>query len=221
MHTRSFIYQVNLIAVQYFNPAYAPAEHDDFTQKMTKLECQTPSRFYQKLISSISSKELLQCLNSIESGTALYNFSFQSQPRLILDPDEPDQPVCLKKLLPELPLPREIYFLGRQEIKEPLQCYSASFNTQANKILDADFLSRKLNFMLSFPISRELKNDRDLLIWLMVTTFDLLSRGLDGGGKQIHADVVPEQLCRQCFENDPYFEDKKSEKIPPALWNDQ
>ena len=219
MHTRSFIDQVNLVAVQYFTPSYLPSEHDDFKKKMEKLDCRAPSEFYQKLYNSLTAKELIQCLNSIESGQAQYIFSFQAQPKLDVDPDE-NQPDCLKKLLPSIPLPREIYFLGKVDPKQALECYSASFNTEQGSLMGTGILTKKLKFQIPFPLSRELKSDRDLLIWLMVTTLDLMSQGLDGGGKQIHADVVPDSTCRQCFGKDPLFDAKKSEKIPASMWND-
>ena len=210
-YTQSSIRQIDLLAVQYFAPSYEASDLDEENEKIQKISCEAPSQYYPKFYKS-SSPELIQCLSSIQTGAAQYRFSFQAQPRLEIDADESTQPDCLKKLLPVIPLPRELYFLGRTQAKESLDCYSSSFNTHS---------IRALKVRVPFPLSRPLKTERDLLIWFMVTTFDLLSQADDAGGKLVRAGVVPEMTCKSCFSNDLYFEEKKSERMAPVYWDGQ
>ena len=216
--TCTSIQGVNLRAIQYFSPPYDPTEPEDFhAVANAQLVCETPEHFYAEFLNPVRSKVIRECLNSLKTGSVQYQFRFQAKPELVLDSEEKTNPPCLVQVLASIPLPREIYFLG-VPVQSALQdCYSASVNVKQRKPLDFEFLSKDLNVVIPFPLSRPLKNDTDLKLWLTVTTLDLLSH-FKKGERYIQGDYVPGQLCRECFQNDPWFNDKLSRKIPPAQW---
>ncbi len=216
-HTKIQIDAINLMAVEYFAPEYDPSNPDDFSKKDHELKCDWPGSFYKNLFGPGRGKIMVDCLNSLKDGVAHYSFSYQAKPELVLDPDEEKQPACLKAALPVIPIPREVYFLGRDARTEEWGCYASSFNVRQKKPLDIEFLKKNLRIDIRFPMPRALKGEKDLQLWLLYSTLDLLSH-FNQGQKTVRADIVPEQTCGQCFQNDPLFEEKMTHRIPPVVW---
>ena len=217
--TKMVVEQVNVFAVAYRRPDYRPADQDDFTLKNKELDCKLPEELWKDLIQDQGKVE--ECLNSIENGKATYFYVPDAQPYLEIDPKEETNPKCLLTALPKLPLPREIYYLGRDKEKvlsnDRQECFSSSFSVNTNQVMKTPigFLKKKIS--IPFPVDRALKNAHDLSLWLMVTTFTIL-KGDDKAGGQLLATPVPDSLCRACFKRDALFDDQYSGKIKPVFW---
>ncbi len=206
----------NLLSVRFSRPDYAVANLDDFSEKSRTLNCVSPHELWKEWLDSQKTQSLIECLNSAgrtEVATAHYLFIPKTQPYLELNSAKKDGPACLYRLLPRIPLPREIYFLGKTEILREQQCYAMSFDTKANQLLDAELRAPRFEVDLQFPLLRKLKSSQDLEIWLLVSTLSLFEQE-----KEFRASFVPELLEQKCFRGDPLFRDKKSGKIPPVFW---
>jgi hypothetical protein len=217
--TQSVVEQVNVLAVAYHRPSYEPAMHDDFKVKNRNLACQHANEIWSESVRNYS--KVNECLNSIQDGNATYFYVPAVQPYLELDIEEEKNPKCLKEVLKQIPLPREIYYLGYKESgsldRNEQECYSTSFGIDTNQLMKipTGFLKKKIE--LPFPLSRSLKTANDLSLWLMVTTFTILMSDEQADGR-LWATPVPESVCRQCFKHDALFDDKRSGKIRPVFW---
>ena len=218
--TKAQIEQVNVMAVEYFRPDYDPAEHDDFKNKARELKCETPQELWVDILKS--QKAVLDCVNSIKEDTkAVYFYVPATQPYLQIDAEEEKNPKCLIKDLAKIPLPREIYYLGKKKSddldEEPQECYSSSFSTKTNEFMKTTNTYLKKKIVIQFPLDRKLNNSRDLSMWLMVNTFSILKSDEQAEGHLI-ATSVPESVCRVCFKNDALFDDKFTRKLKPVFW---
>ena len=204
--------EINLEAVRFFRPSFEVADWDDFTLHNRELSCETPQSLWKDFLVGDQAMLLTECLNSISSGVAHYLYQSKTKPVLELDPLEKDQPECLKKNLMSIPLPREVYFLGKNET-DTQDVFAMSFDTKANRVLDAELRVPRFQVLLTFPLSRKLKSGDDLELWLLITVLSLFKEE----GK-IVASNVPELTWKQCFKDDPHFLDKKSGRIPALFW---
>ncbi len=217
--TKVQIERVNVLAVAYHRPDYAPTEHDDFKVKDRVLSCQHPEELWNDAVKNGSS--IRECVNSIEKGQATYFYVPAIQPYLELDQEEETNPKCLKTSLTKIPLPREIYYLakpiGQTFDDDSMGCYSSSFSVKTNEMMSTPtgFLKKKI--VLPFPLSRPLMNSHDLSLWLMVTTFTILKSDEKADGRLL-ATPVPESVCRVCFKNDAHFDEKFNRKLKPVFW---
>jgi len=217
--TNIAVEQVNVLAVEYHRPNYETPDHDDFKVKNRKIDCMVADELWKDLV--LNQVKVRECLNSLEDGTATYFYVPNAQPHLELDLEEEKNHQCLNSVLSKIPLPREIYYLGKQANhtldEDPLECFSSSFSTTTNQLAmtPTGFLKKKI--VLEFPIDRPLKNIRDLSMWLMVTTFTILKSDEKAEGKLL-ATPVPESVCRACFKRDALFDDKLNRKLKPVFW---
>ena len=217
--TRVNIGKVNLIAVSFRRPETPVAETDDFTPGKQELDCMSASDLWKDQRSRAA--EVNECLNAGENDHASYFYMAGPQPYLQIDTDDQKAPACLKKVLPKIELPREVYYLADQTGSEFLQesqgCYSSSFSSRTNELMKTQ--SKWLKKRIQIPVSpnRKLKNWNDLSLWLMVTTFDVLKSD-EQTQKKLWGAPVPELICRACFKHDALFEDKFKGKIKPVFW---
>lgn len=218
-YTKMHVGQVDILAVAYHRPNYSPSERDDFKVKNRELDCQLPQELWKDQMKD--QEKVRECLNSIENGKITYFFVPETQPYLELDQEEETNPKCLKEILPKIPLPREIYYLGLQDGKNAdediLECFSSSFSVSTNQIMMTPTRFLKKKIQIPFPLDRSLKSARDVSIWLMVTTFTILKSD-DKAGGQLWGSQVPDSLCRTCFKNDALFDDKYARRIKPVFW---
>jgi hypothetical protein len=214
------IESVNVLAVSYHRPEYPPAEQDDFSHQSRQLECQHPRKFWKPFQQNESA--IIECLNSIGDVGLAYRFVSEVQPYLEVDEDPlHPNPECIRKLLPKIPLPREVYFLGREAnmdwTNQPMHCYSSSFNVRSGQVLSTDSKTRIQKILLPALANRELKNSADLHFWLMSSIFNMLKSDEQAKGI-LWALPVPDAVCRTCFKDDPLFNEKYSGKVKPVFW---
>jgi hypothetical protein len=211
--TDQSIEKINLLAVRFFRPSYPVADLDDFSQNSRELKCTEPSGLWADLLAPEKSQALLTCLNSLKV-TANYIYVPQTEPVLAVDPLQKKPDLCIYQLLPSLPLPREIYFLGQARGKTEQAVYSMSFDTKANEFADAKVRSARFETELRFPLRTKLQSSQDLHIWLTTLVLSLFR----DEEKQWRASTVTENVVNQCFGDDSLFLDKRAGNIPPAFW---
>jgi hypothetical protein len=217
--TRSRIDQVNLLAVHYRRPEFSVAEQGYLLKEDQPVDCLSPAELWKDL--KDHSAEVMECLNSLQDEVATYFYVSDLNPRLELDENGQKVPDCLKKTLSKIPLPREIYYLADQQDSEfhsEFQgCYSSSFSTRTNHLLKTPTSWLKKRIQLPLSSDRKLNQSNDLLVWLMVTTFNLLKSDDQVKGN-LWGAPVPDLVCKACFKNDALFEDKFHGKIKPVFW---
>jgi hypothetical protein len=215
--TNQAVRQVALSAVQYYRPDFEPAETDDFSHKSRVLSCIPPQGLYSDLLEGSSTAGIVECLNSLgPQDSVRYRFQSKTQPYFDLDPLDTETPACITQTLPQIILPREIYFLGKRSEGDRLECFSTSFSTKANQILDAELRLNRFTVQINFPLPRKLKDARDLKLWLITTIFSVLNEGKEEFA--LPASAVPDSVCNACFAHDLNFIDKKNGKIDAVLW---
>ena len=212
--TDQVIDEVNLLAVRFFRPSYPVAGVDDFSQMTPGLLCELPSQVWSEILAPEKAKLLIACVNSLKA-TANYIYVPQTEPVLAVDPLAHKPDLCIYHLLATLPLPREIYFLATTKSRSQQDVYSMSFDTKANQIEDMILRSPRFETKLRFPLKTKLQTVQDLNLWLTTVVFSLFR----DEKKELHASLVTENLEKSCFQNDPLFSDKKSEKIPAVFWH--
>jgi len=210
--TDQTITEINLLAVHFFRPAYPVAELEDFSQHDRKLRCETPSTLWSEYLQPGPTKALIECLNSLNE-TADYLYLPKAQPLLEVDALKKGPDLCLYRLLPTLPLPREIYFLGQTQWNAGQETFAMSFDTKANQAADIEFRVPRFEVKFKFPLIRRLENAQDLNLWLITSVLSLFEQK-----GQINASIVPTALADACFQDDPLFSDKRSGKIPGVFW---
>jgi hypothetical protein len=147
---------------------------------------------------------------------AEYRLERSDQPKLVLQEEETKgQPVsCLKKVLPVIPVPREIIYQA-----EPLEwsCFNSRVNIEANDLLGIKMPTKKWAVRLVFPLTEIPKDDaamtRQLLAMALTPLLDPESP------TQFKSKVVPNAICKRCFgkkrlysKDGPYHDD------PPPTW---
>jgi hypothetical protein len=214
------IVRVNVLGVAYHRPDYPAAEAEDFSNKNRQLDCQLPAPFWSGIDQQWN--DIQTCLNGVGNVRLKYRFIADVQPYLEVDQDtKVKNPECIEKFIPKIPLPREIYFMGRDanmnRTYERLNCYSASFNSRSGAVFSTP--SKTKVFKVQFPAlaNRPLKSKADFHYWLMNVVFNLMKSDEEAKGV-LWALPVPEEVCRTCFKDDPLFNDKYSGKIRPVFW---
>ena len=213
------IQKINLLAVQFHRPVGEAAAVDDFTRHQEILHCESPHQLWLSIVSGNHTTELIECLNSLgdkKEASVFYHFRAKDQPSLLFEAESGKPQLCLGKLLPELPLPREIYFLARKARSETRaqQTYSMSLDTHAGQGgVESLIRDHRFEIEFHFPMKRKLKSSQDLEIWLLVSVLKLFDR--ESG---FRASLVPDPVEQKCFSADARFSDKKLGKIPPLFW---
>lgn len=217
--TNRFIEKVNLLAVRYRRPDFPVAEQGYLLKNNQSIECLSSSELWKDLRDR--SSEVIACLNSLGDESVNYFYVIDQNPHLELDEKDPHASDCLKKSLSRIVLPREVYYLADQEgsevYSESQGCYSSSFSTRTNELLKTSTTWLKKRIQLPLSSDRTLKDSNDLLLWLMVTTFNVLKSDEQARGS-LWGAPVPELICKACFKNDALFEDKWRGKIKPVFW---
>ncbi len=214
------IRSVNLLAVAYHRPDYPPAREDDFSRKDRKLECSLSADFWKEITDQHQSVN--SCLNDAGFVGLTYRLVMETLPYLEVDQNEKKNPDCVKKLLPKIPLPREIYFLGTEALPDPnnrsrMGCYSVGFNVLSGLVFSTHSPTKVNRILFPALADRPLKSKQDLQLWLMTTVFSILKADEQAQGK-LWALPVPDAVCRSCFQADPRFNEKNSGEFEPVFW---
>ena len=210
--TDQVVARVNLLAVHFFRPDYQIADWDDFSNQNRKLSCETPGDLWKDLIAPEKAGPLILCINRLRE-TAHYLYIPKAQPFLEADKTFKDPKNCLYTLLPKLALPREVYFQGETFEEKKIEDFAVSFDTKANLVADTELRAPRFEVELRFPLSRRLNNSQDLEIWLLTTVLTLFRE--EG---EMKASLVPDSVVKECFKDDPLYQDKRARKIQPLFW---
>jgi hypothetical protein len=203
--------QINLSAVQFFRPEYEVPEQDDFSHQDRKRECQSPEQLWAPLLKNAA--KISSCINQLKPGEIFFRFQKKAQMELQYEERGSSYHPCLKEFLSVIPLPREIYFLGRASSSLDQDVFAVSFNSKDEALVDFAFLTPSPRVSVRVPLSRELKNESDLALWLKTLVFSLF-----WNEKRIRASYVPEFEAKACFRSDSLFQDKKSGRLPGVFW---
>jgi len=200
--------RVNLSGVRFFRPDYEVSEWDDFSHQNREFICTEPGSFWESIL--IHFEQVNRCLNSLKLGTVTYRFIKQNLMELRLDEGSPE---CLGQVLPQLALPREIYFMAVDQGSSRQGVFAVSFNPRTRRVIDLPFLEPKPKVVIKTPLSRELKSRKDLEAWLKTLIFALFQ-----GEQGFRASYVPEFTAKRCFKGDAAFFDKLSGRLEPVFW---
>jgi hypothetical protein len=212
------IVAINLLAVRFFRPNYPVASIDDFSRSDRKLSCTTSTALWANELGAEKSEALINCLNSLKE-TAHYLYIPKAEPFLEIDPLKKEKELCIYKLLPTLPLPREIYFLGKLRGRVEQETFAMSFDTKANQMADIELRTPRFEVKFIFPLSRKLHGPQDLNLWLLTSTLDLFRKQNQSESQgELYASIVPTLVADRCFQDDSLFNDKREGKIPPVYW---
>ena len=191
------------------------------------LDCETAEAIFK----DIPLTELRGCLATLAKAgpphlEIRYRLKRSFVPELELDgldsesPDAP--PACLKKSLPRIPVPREIFFQAPYS-QEPtaqedlISCFSSRLNVEANETSGVRLPTNRVALRLDFsPISPSFVVPKDDAETRML----LLSWAISPFWQQeemryLPAVIVPDTLCRQCIGEKNLW---RLQGPPPVLW---
>jgi 1-acyl-sn-glycerol-3-phosphate acyltransferase len=187
-------------------PEYAPSDPKAGPGGVDYQSTPAPDKSYnceepRSLLSKLDFSVVTACLRKIqtegtveESKKVKYFLELGPQPTLKLDED-PEKPTCLRSALPEIPVPREIFFHALRE--EQVSCFSSRLNIEQGETLGIRFSSKGSTLVLKFPLEKFPKDfselERQILAWSFTPLF------IYDGEPTLEATVVPEALCQRCF----------------------
>ena len=164
-----------------------------------QLGCQTQEEFWSKLDSS----SVLKCLADLQAEAEtqkpserrplFYNLVRHAQPKFEFEKEANFYP-CLKKVLREIPVPREIVFEANREGR--VECYASCLNVESNEWLGARFPWNGIQLKLDFPLKTLPKSEADLRSLL---TSWVLQPFWDEKAKDITAFIVINASCNACL----------------------
>ncbi len=105
-------------------------------------------------------------------------------------------PACVKELLSEIPVPREIIF--QSPATGTFSCYSARLDVEADERLGVKLPIAKFDLSILLPLKEAPRDAREaervLTAWSLTPFF-----GTERGKGALVAKIVPDHLCRQCM----------------------
>lgn len=179
-------------------------------------DCKDPS----VLLSGVQLKALRSCLFALQKSSTQAPLSFeyrlirQTTPVWLLqeDSDSEKPPSCLKQVLAEISVPREIFFQAKEKDHS---CFSAGIDLEASKVLGIELSKNKLSLILNFPMNSLPQSDdetrRMLLSWALTPFFS------EDSPRTIASRAVADSICKKCFGSTPLYQDS-SESPPPIYW---
>jgi hypothetical protein len=172
------------------------------------LDCEAPAVLFEK----IDLQALGRCFKSIQSDTkVLYRIVREDPPFQELD-DPEKSPECLRRLLPRIPMPRNIFFQSNEEGE--MRCYHARFDTDADRVAGIRLPIKKIGVRLDFPLAQPPRTEEETRILLeawSITPF------WDPDTGQIACQFFPSHLCNKCFGQKNVLTGKP-EDPPFTLW---
>lgn len=167
---------------------------------------------FQDLFKDVNLAALRGCLWHIKSSASnphlTYRLKREVKPFIELyDPDN-TAPVCIKKLLKTISVPREIFFQS-DDFNGEVGCYSARIPLSDEEMLRIPSRLHRFEVAVSLPPDPIPMNDEEMVhllgTWVLLPFWD-------GNGKDLLSLVVPEQLCRKCMGEKNLI--KKGETLP-------
>ena len=161
-----------------------------------KLDCES----YEALFQKVDFKALRQCF---ADQTAVKDLDYRLQrlpaPELeLMDPE--DAPTCIQKLLPSIPVPREIIFRAEEPTDAKPRCWSSRINIEADEILGVKLPGSALALHVGFPLVTVPQDDAEMKRLLGSWALTPFFRDLPGGANgRLRSQIVPDRLCDQCM----------------------
>lgn len=172
-----------------------------------QFDCVNISELYKQL----NLVNLRECFKSFEKPVSVtYRLRRAPAPYFEIQ-KEPPPPSCLKKLLPEIPVPREIFF-QTTEVGQRFDCYNSRLPLEADEFLWVKMPLARKELVLRFPLgdvpSSDEKTHRLLLTWILAPFWE-------GKPPAIQSKYVPQSICRSCMGEKEMIQ----ESSPPVeLW---
>jgi hypothetical protein len=174
-----------------------------------KFDCESLSAFYQH-VQIASLRECLLSMNRMKNIPSV-SYLLVRDPAPFFKLESPIESAdCLGRLLPTIPVPREIFFQSPE--KGQLECYSARLPIRYDETLGLKSLFHDVKLTIRFPLASVPESDSELLMllatWSIIPFWEKSERG-------VKSILVPESLCRKCMGDQNLF--SPNAPLPP-LW---
>jgi len=160
-----------------------------------RLDCRPAA----ELFNGIDIKAVRECLSDKTTATPVsYRLRREAVPKLVLNVDEPEKvSLCVYKTLPEIPVPREIFF-ETNEYGQML-CYSARLDIEADELAGAKMPMAKIDVTIPLPLKRPPKDDAETVRLLQSWALTPLWGAGRDGKPELKSKIVTKQLCKKCI----------------------
>lgn len=158
---------------------------------------------------------ILKCLNSIQKGSVTYAYTFEGGKAQLRWLKSKPEALCTQNLLPVIPFPLEMYWMGRNHERKSLECYALNFNPEVNIFADIHLPWNRYRLEIPFPLQKPLKTKKELYYWYEILLLQSIKTQFGG---TLQGSLMPELMCQECFGDDPYYSLKMKEKIPTPTW---
>ena len=160
----------------------------------------------RSLYAGFSLSEVRKCINSLESGVSVrYQLELKDQPEWTLMGLREDDlealsevPPCIQATLTKIPVPREIFFIAKDE-SSGLSCYASRVGIDEDRLLGVKLPSEKRVLVVRYPLEVLPQDDSDVLRILGSWSLRPFLTKEDVEYHHFKASYVPEALCDRCF----------------------
>lgn len=166
-------------------------------------------RKYDVLFQKVNLPALRECFTEEirQKGVFYFKLVRGDQPKLVLDYDPDDikenpkevPPACIREIIPELPVPREVFFLSREQHENA--CYSARLDLESGQVLGIQHSFSEVAVEVQLPIPSPPETDEEmkrfLMGWILRPFFR--SHGETSERSFLKAKYVPWKICERCF----------------------
>lgn len=173
-----------------------------------RLDCAAPESLWRNW----DLKAIRSCLNEVHKEiTLVYQLQKTARPLLSLQKEDPGAPSCVKELLKEIPVPREIFFEGVDD-RNHFDCYASGIRPEDNDWWAVRLISTQRKVRIDLPLTAELSDDRSTQLLLLSWA---LAPFQDPTTNRIPSQIVPEALCRKCLGDSSFI---RSPRLALPLW---
>jgi hypothetical protein len=145
----------------------------------------------------------------VDAHVAEYRLFRETTPVFKLE-ETKGTPFCMKELLREIPVPREIFFQSDED--GYLSCYNSRISIKEDEFLGLPSFFSRVRLKIVFPLKNIPQTDEETLLLLAAWS---ITPFWDTDLEVISSVVVPEHLCRQCMGGAKLF--LETEHLPPSL----
>ncbi|MGK5082860.1 hypothetical protein WDW37_06115 [Bdellovibrionota bacterium FG-1] len=201
------------------NPLAGPGGEDFTSHPLpdAKFDCEPPVAMFR----DFKMNEIRECLKSVQkdpnqkSTKIAYRLKRIDIPVMELENPE-SAPDCVRKLLPNIPVPREIFFQSSEE--GALLCYSARLDVEANEKMGIRLPTHRLTVkvdLASLKISEIPEGPEGDAEWGMLLFAWAISPLWTEQMRVLPSHIVPDYLCATCLGEKTMV---KPGGPPPKLW---
>jgi hypothetical protein len=190
------------------NPKVGPGGVDYTSHPLpdAHFDCDAPASLFK----DVKLDEAIACFESVkESSPVRYQLRRAAQPELVLEENKAT-PACLKKTLPKIAVPREIFFQSTEE-GSPI-CYSSRLDIEANDTAGFKMPTHRLALRVDLPLAHLPENADEMRMLLLSWALTPL---WEKDRSSLPSHVVPDALCGVCLGPDKLL---KPTDPPPVLW---